>query len=172
MSEVGPGPTMPVKVEGLSPSSRGVDVRVKIVSKGAPRETVSRTDGTTHRVADILVGDETGCIYLTAWDENIERINEGETIEVKNGYVSLFRGSMRLNIGRRGSFEISEEKITEPNTENNLSDRQFEEERRFGRPFRGRGGYGRGGGRGYGRGEGGRGYGRLRRRRGYGPSYS
>jgi len=172
MSELGPEPTVAVKVEELNPGSRGVDVRVKIVSKGEPRETVSRTDGTTHRVADILVGDETGCIYLTAWDENIDKISEGETIQLKNGYVSLFRGSMRLNIGRRGSFEISQEKIAEPNTENNLSDRQFEEERRFGRPFR-RGGYGRGGGRGYGRGEGGRGrYGRPRRRRGYGPSYS
>lgn len=169
MSEVESGSAAPIKVEGLSPSSRGVDVTVKVVSKGMPRETVSRTDGSAHRVSDILVGDETGCIYLTAWDDNVDRINEGDTIDVKNGYVSLFRGSMRLNIGRQGSFDVSQKSIAEPNTQNNLSDKRFEEERRFQPSFRDRGGYGGGGygggGRGGGRGRGGGGgYGRSRRR--------
>lgn len=157
-----------LKVEKLSPDSRGVNTTVKVVTKGLPRETVSRTDGSTHRVADVLVGDETACIYLTMWDDNIDKVKEGDIIDIKNGYVSLFRGSMRLNIGRQGTLEASQQTIGEVNTQNNLSDKKFEQERRFPsfRPsYQDRGG-GRGYGRdrGYGRRGGGGGYGRGRRR--------
>jgi len=120
-----------VKVEKLEPRSRQVNAIVKVVNKGAPRETVSRTDGSLHRVSDVLVGDETGVVLMSLWDENIDRVEEGDTIAVKNGYVSLFRGSMRLNIGRFGSFEKAETAIEQVNTANNLSERQFEQERRY-----------------------------------------
>jgi len=119
-----------VKVEKLTPSSRGVNVIVKVVSKSESRDVMGR--GGSHRVADALVGDETGCIYLTLWDDNIDQIKEDETISITNGYVNLFRGNMRLNIGRYGSFEVLEESpIEEVNTENNLSQKQYEQRRRY-----------------------------------------
>jgi len=121
-----------VKIGELNPNSRKVNVIAKVVSKGQAKEVMSRSDQTTHRVADALVGDETGCIYLTLWDDNIDRIEEEDTISVKNGYVNLFRGSMRLNIGRYGSFETMEETlISEVNSENNLSSKVYEQERRY-----------------------------------------
>ena len=156
-----------VKVSELGPYSKQVNTTVKIVQKGEARETVSRQDGTTHRVLDALVGDETGAIYMTLWDDNIDKVNEGDTVNVKNGYVRPFKGSMRLNIGRYGTLEPAESPLGDVNTQNNLSDKQVEEERPYrpsyggGRRFGG-GGYGGGGG-GYGRGRG-RGYGRGRGR--------
>jgi len=120
------------KVEELKPRSRAVNVIVKVVSKSEVREVVTRRDGSTHRVCDATVGDETASIILTLWDDNIDEINEGETIRIKNGYVSLFRNSMHLNIGRYGSFEkMEEEGISEVNTENNLSDKTYEQEYRY-----------------------------------------
>ena len=125
-----------VKIEELTPNSRGVNVIVKVVSKGEARDVMGR--GGQHRVADALVGDETGCIYLTLWDENIDQIGEDETISITNGYVNLFRGNMRLNIGRYGSFEVLDEStIEEVNTENNLSQKRYEQRRRF-RPYQSR----------------------------------
>ena len=125
-----------VKIEGLTPRSRRVNVIVKVVSKSQVRDVTSRRDYSVHRVADALVGDETGCVYLTLWDDNIDKINEEATIRITNGYVNLFRGNMRLNIGRYGSFELLEESpITEDNTENNLSDKRYEQERRY-QPYR------------------------------------
>jgi replication factor A1 len=163
-----------IKVSDLQPYSKQVNTTVKIVQKGEARETVSRQDGTTHRVLDALVGDETGAIYMTLWDENIDKVNEGDTVMVKNGYVRPFKGSMRLNIGRYGSLEPAESALGDVNTQNNLSDKMVEERpyrsygggRRFGGGGYGRGG-GYGGGRGGGYGRGGGGYGRGRGR-GYG----
>lgn len=146
-----------VKIEELTPNSRGVNVTVKVVSKSQARDVTSGRDYSVHRVADALVGDETGCVYLTLWDDNVDRVNEGDTVSIKNGYVNLFRGSMRLNIGRYGTFELLEESpVSEVNTENNLSSKQYEQERRYsprresyryGREERG--GYGRERRRGY-----------------------
>jgi ssDNA-binding replication factor A large subunit len=155
-----------VKVSELGPYSKQVNTSVKVVQKGEARETVSRQDGTTHRVLDALVGDDTGTIYMTLWDENIDKVNEGDSVNVKNGYVRPFKGSMRLNIGRYGSLEPAETPLGDVNTTNNLSDKVVEERpyrsygggRRFGG---GGGGYGGGRGGGYGgRGGGGGGYGR------------
>ncbi len=120
-----------------------------------------RRDGAAHRVSDALVADETGCIYLTLWDDNITKVNEGDMVSVKNGYINLFRGNMRLNIGRYGTLEVSDQALAgEANTENNKSNEVYEQPRR---PFRGGGGRGFGG-RGYG---GGRDFGGRDRRGGY-----
>ena len=145
------------KVGELTPQSRAVNVTAKVVSKSEVRDIPMGRDGSAHKVCDALVGDETGAIYLTLWDDNIEKVNENDTIRVENGYVTLFKGNMRLNIGKYGKLDMAKEPLTaEVNTENNVSNKTYEQERR---PFRGgRGGYGGGGrDRGYGGGYGGRG---------------
>jgi replication factor A1 len=141
-----------VKVETLTPQSRGVNALVKVVSKGEIRSVTGR-DYSVRRVTDALVGDETGSVYMTLWDDKIDAVNEGDTLKITNGYINLFRGNMRLNIGKYGSYEkLDESPITDVNTENNLSDKKYEQERRFNRyGGGGRGGYGgRSGGSGYG----------------------
>lgn len=149
------------KVGELNPQSRAVNVTAKILSKSEIRNIATSRDGEPHKVCDALVGDETGSVYLTLWDDNIDKVKDGDTILVKNGYVNLFRGNIRLNIGKYGSLEIAEKPLEgEVNTQNNVSSQTYEETRR---PFRGRGG----GGRGYGGGGGGRGYGGRERRGGY-----
>jgi replication factor A1 len=158
------------KVGELTPQSRAVNVTAKVVSKSEIREIPMGRDGSAHKVCDALVGDETGVVYLTLWDDNIEKVNDNDTVRVENGYVTLFKGNIRLNIGKYGKLEMAKEPLTvEVNTENNVSSKTYEQERR---PFRGGyggGGYGdRRGGGGYGGGRGGGGYGGGRDRRGSG----
>ncbi len=133
------------KVGDLTPQSKAVNVTAKVVSKTEIREIPMGRDGSPHKVSDALVGDETGVVYLTLWDDNIDKVNEGDTLRVENGYVTLFKGNIRLNIGKYGKLEPAKEPLTvEVNTENNVSSKAYEQERR---PFRGgggRGGYGGG----------------------------
>ncbi len=99
---------------------------------------------------------------MTLWDDKIDAINEGAILSITNGYINLFRGNMRLNIGKYGSYEIVEDStIEEVNTENNLSNKRYEQQRRFNRYGRRGGGYGSGRSGGYG---GGRSGGYQRRR--------
>ena len=136
------------KVGELTPRSRAVNVTAKVVSKSEIRDIPMGRDGSAHKVCDALVGDETGSVYLTLWDDNIEKVNEDDTLRIENGYVTLFKGNMRLNIGKYGKMAIAEEPLEcEVNTENNVSSKTYEQERR---PFRRGGGYGGGRGGGYG----------------------
>jgi len=146
------------KVGDLTPQSKAVNVTAKVVSKTEIREIPMGRDGSPHKVSDALIGDETGVVYLTLWDDNIEKVNDGDTVRIENGYVTLFKGNIRLNIGKYGKLEPAQAPLAvEVNTENNVSSKTYEQERR---PFRG----GRGGGRGFGGG----GYGGRDRRGGGG----
>jgi replication factor A1 len=125
-----------VKVEELTPNSREVEVTVTVVEKKDQRDVTTR-DGSPHQVAEFIVGDESGCILLSLWDDAISKAEIGKTYTIKNGYVNVFRNSMRLNVGRQGTMEASESAV-EANASNNLSDKHVENPRRF------RGGFGRG----------------------------
>jgi len=124
----------PVKVGTLNSYSRKVYATVKVISKTEEREVTSRSDMSTHRVAEALVGDETGTIYMTLWDNVLDEIQDDMVLEVKDAYVNLFKGSMRLNLGRYGSYEVIDEApFDDVNLENNLSSKVFEQQRGYGR---------------------------------------
>ncbi len=143
-----------IKIGDLTQYSRQINVVVKVISKTDVREVVTRTDETKHKVCEALVADDTGAIYLTLWDEAVDTVQEDQILAVKNAYMNTFKGSMRMNIGRYGSYDVLEEApFADVNLENNLSAKQVE----YNGPQRGGGGFG-------GRGSyGGQGYGRDRR---------
>lgn len=114
-----------IKVGELRTYSRRVNLVGKIVEKGEEREVVSRSDGSSHRVAEALIGDETASVLLTLWDDDIDRFEAGDVIQISNGYANIFRGSLRLNIGRYGTAEKVDQEFEEVNTENNLSMKQY-----------------------------------------------
>ena len=131
-----------MKIGDLKSFSRKVYTVVKVISKGESREVTSRNDNSTHEVCEVLIADDSGSVYLTLWDEKIHEINEDMIIKLDNAYVNVFRGSMRLNLGKYGDYSILEEApFDEVDLENNVSAQQVEYDQR--RPY-GRGGQDRG----------------------------
>jgi len=112
----------------LKPNSRWFTITVKVLKLNEEKTVLSRRDGNQHRVAEALVGDETGTILMSLWDEDIDKVKDlvGSTIKLQNGFVSLYRGSMRLGLGRFGSIEEAEEDISEVDETVNVSERRFE----------------------------------------------
>lgn len=93
------------KIAEIKHFQKKVDLVAKVIEKTNIREVVSKLDETRHNVCEILIGDETGTVYLTMWDDAINRIQIGKTYMFKNLFSSEFQKSMRLNIGRFGQFE-------------------------------------------------------------------
>jgi len=114
-----------MKVGSLKPDLRNLNMTVKIVNIGASRTISPRRGGRDHLVAEALVGDETGVVILTLWDDQIGRFKAGDTIRIKNGYTTIFKGSLRLNTGKSGKMEKIEDEISEVNTRNNLSEKPY-----------------------------------------------
>jgi replication factor A1 len=145
------------KVRDLTPNSKQVNVLAKVLSVGEPKEVMGKF-GDPRKVCEAVVGDDTATITLSLWNEQIGTIQKDEVILVDNGYVSLVRGHMRLNVGRYGNLSKSTEAIGDINQSLDMSQQEFESERRSfgggGYRDRGGGGGGYGGGR-YGGGGGG-----------------
>lgn len=103
-----------VKVEELSGGMQGVDLVCKVLRIFEPNE-FQRSDGSTGRVANILVSDETGVTRLSLWDERaemVEDIKEGDILKVENGYVKEWKGKTDVNMGKYGELKINPEGIT------------------------------------------------------------
>ncbi len=124
-----------MKIGELENYSRKIYTVAKVISMGESREVTSRKDNSVHNVCEALVADDTGSILLTLWDEAIDEVEEGMVLRLNNAYVNVFRGSMRLNLGKYGSFEVLEDAPFEDvELENNLSDQQVEfRQKPFGR---------------------------------------
>jgi replication factor A1 len=95
-------------VRGLKDKVSGIMIRIRVLSLKEPRIVKTR-DGEEHNVVDVLVGDRTGTIFLTLWDERIRDVKKDDLIDVSNGYVNRFRGRLKLNIGRFGEMEKVED---------------------------------------------------------------
>jgi replication factor A1 len=149
------------KVRDLTPNSKQVNVLAKVVNVGEPKEVMGKF-GDPRKVCEAVVGDDTAMIILSLWNEQIGSIQKDETILVDNGYVSLVRGHMRLNVGRYGNLSKSTEAVGEVNQSLDMSQQEFESERRSFGGYRDRGSGGGGGGRYGGGGGGGGGGGRER----------
>lgn len=82
--------------------------------------TFDRDDGSEGRVANLSVGDETGRVRVTLWDERAPRAEEltpGETVEIVDGYVRERDGDLELHVGSRGAVEVVDEDVSyEPET--------------------------------------------------------
>jgi replication factor A1 len=76
-------------------------------------------------VVDAVVGDSTATVMMFIWDETIDSIKDGETYILTNGYTGLFKGSLRLHLGKYGSIASAKEPIVEVNTQVDMSTKEF-----------------------------------------------
>lgn len=118
-------------VSELKPNMRHINLKFKVVSVSNPREVVSRKDGLTHRVAEAIVGDETGIVTMTLWDDSIDIIEPGKSYQLTNAFMSLFKNRMRLNMGRQSELSEIDEDIN-VNTEKDMSAREYPKVQRKG----------------------------------------
>ena len=95
------------RVEDLAMGASDVDLPGVILDTDTVR-TFDRDDGSQGKVSNLTVGDETGRVRVTMWDERADRVEEleaGETVEVVDGYVRERDGELELHVGSRGAVE-------------------------------------------------------------------
>jgi len=108
------------KVKDLSPSTKQVSLLAKVVSMGE-RRTIDSKFGGSRTLCEAIVGDETGTVILSLWEAQIGSAGAGDVLQVTNGYVSLVRGRMRLNVGKYGSLDKVAQVVPDVNRTNDLS---------------------------------------------------
>lgn len=107
-----------LKVKDIVPGMFSIDIKCKI-AKITPVRTFRR-EGNEGAVQNILMGDETGIIRMSVWNDEIDKIKElgiGENNIVKLTKVLSKEdnlGNSELRLGRKGSIEKAEGDIALP----------------------------------------------------------
>ncbi|XP_074274423.1 uncharacterized protein At4g28440-like [Silene latifolia] len=130
MAESKPEMRKPVftKVEQLRPGTSGHNLTVKIVNsklimqRGRPDASQARQS----RIAECLVGDETGIIVFTARNDQVDKMKAGTTVTLRNAKIDMFKGSMRLAVDKWGRIEEADSTDFTVKEDNNLSLIEFE----------------------------------------------
>ncbi|OQS07585.1 hypothetical protein THRCLA_20111 [Thraustotheca clavata] len=94
-----------VKVKDLVPGTGGHCLVVQVLSVAPIVEKV-HLDGSVARIAEILVGDETGTVVLTARNEQIDRAQVGKYLVLRNAEAAVYRGFMRLRVTVWGKLSL------------------------------------------------------------------
>ncbi|KAJ0263131.1 Uncharacterized protein HA466_0035410 [Hirschfeldia incana] len=123
-----------VKVEQLKPGTTGHTLTVKVVDanpvvpaarKARPGSSMGRPSQPS-RIAECLIGDETGCILFTARNDQVDLMKPGETVILRNSRIDMFKGTMRLGVDKWGRIEATEPASFTVKEDNNLSLVEYE----------------------------------------------
>ncbi|CAI9092917.1 OLC1v1028285C1 [Oldenlandia corymbosa var. corymbosa] len=124
MAEQKKKPAVFTKVEQLRPMATGLNLTVKVVNS---KTIVQRGPQSRQmRLAECLVGDETGMIIFTARNDQVDLMKEGATVILRNAKIDMFKGSMRLAVDKWGRVEVTEPASFSVKEDSNLSLIEFE----------------------------------------------
>jgi hypothetical protein len=90
-------------IRDLRAGMKRVNLKADVIEIPKPAQ-VHTQFGNTVMVVNAIVGDETEKIKLCLWEGQIGVINVGDSIELKNGQVCVFRGEKQLRLGKNGSL--------------------------------------------------------------------
>lgn len=97
-----------VRIRDLRTGMRQVNLKAKVLEIARPT-VVFRGFEYSASVANALIADETGTIKLCLWNKQIDSVSVGDTVQIENAHVSMFRGERQLRIGKNGMLNIVEE---------------------------------------------------------------
>ncbi|MCL7474431.1 MAG: OB-fold nucleic acid binding domain-containing protein [Methanosarcinales archaeon] len=105
----------PYKINEVKAGMGNLYLVAKVLDISDPR-TFQRKDGSTGKVRNVTLGDATGKIKVTLWDENaviLDKIKPGENIEITGGYAkeNSFSNQVEINLGNNSSLRTSSKKV-------------------------------------------------------------
>jgi len=99
----------PLKVSQIRADMRDVDVLARILRVQPPTE-VKRTTGETTRVMRLLLGDDTGIIQASLWDDKAELdLKVGEAILIEDASSRERLGEVSISVGKTGAITVRQE---------------------------------------------------------------
>ncbi|MBI2662789.1 hypothetical protein HYX11_05005 [Candidatus Woesearchaeota archaeon] len=93
-----------MQIKDIQPNQGNIEITAEVTQKEVPR--TFEKFGKKGKVCSAILKDESGTIKLTLWNEDIDKINPGDTIKLTNGWCSEFKSEKQLSTGKFGKIEI------------------------------------------------------------------
>ncbi len=100
-----------MEIKDVQANQGNIDLVLQVLEKSEPR--TFEKFGKSGKVCNAKVKDETGEIKLTLWNEDVDKVNQGDKIHLQNGWCSEYQGEKQLSAGKFGKIEIVEAAKTE-----------------------------------------------------------
>ena len=98
------------QIKDLRIGMKKVSLKAEVLEIAKPMLVFTRF-GNYATVTNALIADKTGQIKLCLWNEQIDSISIGDTIQIENASISTFRGERQLRIGKKGILRSVESMI-------------------------------------------------------------
>ena len=91
-----------MKVTDLKDKAPVDEITLTVTAKEEPRDV----RGGSLRVCNVTGKDDTGTVIVTLWNNDIEKVHEGDTIRITTGWSAVYNNVMQVSSGKFGKLEI------------------------------------------------------------------
>ena len=95
------------QIRDLKLGMNRINLKARVIEIPKPKNVFTRL-GKLSTVANAKVTDETGIIQLPLWNQQIDTVAVGDTIQVENARVVTFKGELQLKVGSGGQLSVIE----------------------------------------------------------------
>jgi len=86
-------------------AGKDISLEAKIEEKGEARKV--NTKYGEKKVCDCYIVDESGRIKLSLWEEDIEKVKNGNTVSIQGAYTTTWQNEVQLNVPKKnGKLEV------------------------------------------------------------------
>ena len=99
-----------MKIEDARVGMKKINVTAEVLQVSEPSKVHTQFRDNAV-VSNAVIQDSTGKILLCLWDQQINMVHAGDSIEVKNAHVAMFKGEKQLRLGKNGTVTVLEKPL-------------------------------------------------------------
>merc|ERR1711862_829293 len=107
------------KINDIKPGRHCYNVYCQVLSVNASE--ITKFNGEVIRIADGVVGDETGVANFRLVGENCDLVKESQCISIRNGRSEVVDEHIRLEVDKFGKISSEEKTFASVKNDNNIS---------------------------------------------------
>ncbi|MBW2490970.1 MAG: hypothetical protein JRE65_07480 [Deltaproteobacteria bacterium] len=99
-----------MKIKDVNSKVKWVNLKAKVIKKPIASIVYSRFDHNPLGLSNSTISDETGSIKMPLWNNQINMVSIGDTIQIDKGRVKTFRGELQVSVGKTGKLNVIKHK--------------------------------------------------------------
>jgi hypothetical protein len=103
LAKQNPAAPSSTQIQNLRSGMKKVNLEAQVLETPKPA-TVHTQYRDNALVTNAWIGDDTGKIKLCLWDEQVNCITVGDTIQIKNATVATFKGERQVRLGKNATI--------------------------------------------------------------------
>jgi replication factor A1 len=95
-----------LQIKDLRVGMKKVNLKAKVEDISEPKTVITKF-GNHANVANATITDNTGKIKLCLWNDQIQQITRGDTIQIENARISAYKNERQMRIGKNGKLHTT-----------------------------------------------------------------